>query len=119
MDRGKAFETITTLSLALLVIALWQDQTWPIYVSMALMAISISSTRVLLFIAKSWSSLSHYWGIVMNFVLMFLIFHFILLPLAILQRLFGRNQIRQKTVGMSYFNSRKHLFSSKDIDHPW
>ncbi len=55
----------------------------------------------------------------MNFVLMFIIFHFILIPLALLQRLFGSNHIRRKNTGNTYFHHRNHHYCSKDIDNPW
>lgn len=119
MTREKAFETILVLALASLIISLWLNVEWLEYVAIAFLVIGIISKSVSMSIAKIWLGFSHYLGIVMNFVLMFIIFHFILIPLAFLQRLFGNNQIRRKTSGNTYFHHRNHHYSSKDIDNPW
>lgn len=119
MTREKAFETILVLALASLIISLWLNVEWLEYVAIAFMVIGIVSKSASMLIAKVWFGLSHYLGLVMNFVLMFVIFHFILIPLAGLQRLFGSNHIRRKTTGNTYFHQRNHHYSSKDIDNPW
>ena len=108
MEREKAFETIIVLALASLIFSVWLHVEWLVYAAM--------TSKV---IAKVWLGFSNYLGVVMNFVLMFIIFHCILIPLAGLQRLFGNNQIRRKTTGNSYFLQRKHLYTGKDIDNPW
>ena len=119
MTREKAFETILVLALASLIISLWLNVEWLEYVAIAFLLIGIVSKRISMEIAKVWLAFSHYLGLVMNFVLMFLIFHFILIPLALLQRLFGSNHIRRKNIGNTYFHHRNHHYSSKDIDNPW
>ncbi len=119
MSREKAFETLIVLALASLIISLWLNLGWLVYVAMGFLAIGILSKTISFFIAKIWLGFSHYLGLVMNFVLMFFIFHLILIPLAFLQRLFGSNQIRRKNTEDTYFHPRNHHFSSKDIDNPW
>ena len=119
MTREKAFETILVLALASLIISLWLNVEWLEYVAIAFLVIGIVSKRISMEIAKVWLAFSHYLGLVMNFVLMFIIFLFILIPLAQLQRLFGSNHIRRKTTENTYFHQRNHHYSSKDIDNPW
>ncbi|MBW8200449.1 SxtJ family membrane protein [Flagellimonas abyssi] len=119
MEREKAFETIIVLALASLIFSVWLHVEWLVYVAMAFLAIGVVSKRASTLIAKVWLGFSHYLGVVMNFVLMFIIFHCILIPLAGLQRLFGNNQVRKKTTETSYFHPRKHLYTGKDIDNPW
>ena len=119
MNREKAFETIIVLALASLIASLWLNVQWLVYLALAFLAIGMISKSAAMFIAKVWLGFSHYLGVVMNFVLMFIIFHLILIPLAGLQRLFGHNHIRKKTNGSSYFRPRNHRYTSKDIDNPW
>lgn len=119
MNREKAFETIIVLALASLIASLWLNVGWLVYVAITFLGIGIVSKSASMAIAKVWLGFSHYLGMVMNFVLMFIIFHLILIPLALLQRLFGGNQIRRKTNGTTYFHLRNHRYSSKDIDNPW
>lgn len=119
MKREKAFETIIVLAFASLVISQWAHITWLIYVAIGFLAIGIISKGLTMAIAKVWFGFSHYLGTVMNYVLMFIIFHLILIPLAFLQRLFGKNQLSHKTKGNTFFHYRNHQFESKDIDNPW
>lgn len=119
MKREKAFETIIVLAFVSLIISQWANITWLIYVAIGFLAIGIISKGLSMAIAKVWFGFSHYLGTIMNYVLMFVIFHLILIPLALLQRLFGKNQLRRKTDDHTFFQFRNHQFESKDIDNPW
>ena len=76
MDREKAFETIIVLALASLVVSLWLNMGWLVYLAMGFLVLGIVSKSASSAIAKIWLGFSHYLGMVMNFVLMFIIFHF-------------------------------------------
>lgn len=119
MKREKALETIVVLALASLIASLWLDVSWLIYLSVGLLTISLIFRRLTTVIGKGWLSFSHYLGIVMNYVIMFIIFYFFLVPLAFFQRLAGGNQILKKKKGDSHFHQRNHLYSTKDIERPW
>ena len=119
MNREKAFETIIVLALASLIVSIWLNVEWLVYVTMAFLIIGVVSKSTAMAIAKIWLGFSRYLGVVMNFVLMFVIFYLILIPLALLQRMFGRNQISRKNNENTHFHLRNHRYSSKDIDNPW
>lgn len=119
MTIEKGLETIIVLALALLIAYLSFDAIWFLYGSLALLIMSILSKKVTIGIAKLWFSFSYYLGMVMNFVIMFLVFYLILTPLAFFQRLSGKNQIHKKHEGESYFYKRNHIYTAKDIEKPW
>lgn len=119
MNWEKSLETIIILALASLVACLWFDVSWLIYLSIGLLAISFISKKVTTLIAKVWFLFSEYLGIVMNYIIMFIIFYLFLCPLSFFQRLFGKNQILKKEDNNSHFIKRNHLYTDKDIKNPW
>jgi hypothetical protein len=119
MNREKALETIVILALVSLIIFLRWNIDWLIYLSIGLLILSLISKKLTALIGKSWLVFSRYLGMTMNYIILFLIFHLILIPLSLLQRLIGKNQILNKKNSNSYFHQRKHLFTKKDIEHPW
>lgn len=119
MNREKGLETIVILTLVSLIVYLKFDATWAIYIALGLLGVSVISKRAAIIIGKSWFSFSHYFGVVMNQIIMFLIFYGVLVPLSFFQRLMGSNQILKKNKSNSYFHHRNHLFAKKDIERPW
>lgn len=119
MSREKGLETIIVLVLASLFIYLKFEVTWLIYIAFALLLISIVSKKLTSLIGKLWLSFSLYFGAFMNYIIMFLIFYFVLTPLAFFQRLGNKNQLLKKGRNKTYFVKRNHLFTLKDIEKPW
>lgn len=119
MNKEKGLETIIVLALVLLIAYLKFEVNWLIYLAASLLAISFISQKLTKFIGKIWFSFSHYLGLLMNQIIMFLIFYFILTPISFLQRLLGNNQILKKENGNSHFHKRNHLYTHDDIEKPW
>jgi len=119
MNKAKVLETMMVLGLVALVVFLRIHKNWLIYLAIALLVLPLISMPLSTKIAKTWFAFSHYFGFVMNYILMFFIFYLILTPLAFFQKLSGKNQILKKSGSDSYFRDRNHLFTSEDIDKPW
>ncbi len=119
MNWEKALETIIVLALATLVASLLLDIDWLIYIATSLLTVSVISKRLTNVIARAWLSLSNRFGIIMNYIIMFIIFSFVLFPLSFFQRLFKKNEILKKQKGNSHFVQRNHLFTNQDIENPW
>ncbi|WP_228851422.1 SxtJ family membrane protein [Aegicerativicinus sediminis] len=119
MTREKGLETIIVLTLVSLVVYLKFPNPWLIYLSLALLVTGTISTKATLFIGAVWFKFSHYFGMVMNVVIMGIIFYLFLTPLALVQRIVGKNKLRIKPYGDSFFQQRQHLFTKKDIEKPW
>lgn len=119
MNREKGLETVIILALASLIVYLKFDATRAIYLAIGLLGISFISKKLTIIIGKIWFSFSHYLGLVMNQIIMFIIFYVVLIPLSFFQRIMGSNQILKKNKSNSYFHQRNHLFTRKDIERPW
>jgi predicted membrane protein len=119
MNREKGLETIIVFALVSLIIYLKLDISWMIYFTICLLAISFVSNKITSIIGEIWFSFSYYLGVVMNYVIMFVFFYLILIPLSFFQKLVGNNQILKKKTSNSYFHKRHHLYTKKDIEKPW
>lgn len=119
MNREKGLETIIALAIVSLVVYLKFDIAWVIYLTMGLLAISFVSSKLTKIIGEIWFSFSYYLGLVMNYVIMFIIFHLILIPLSFFQKLVGNTKILKQKDTNSYFHKRNHLYTKKDIEKPW
>ncbi len=58
-------------------------------------------------------------GEVMSRVLFTVVFFVLLTPLALLSRLFRKDQFYKSTDRESYFIERDHPYGADDIQHPW
>lgn len=119
MKKEKAFETVIVLAMASIIGFLIYDRNWLLYLALMLLALPLISMKASLALASIWFSFSAVLGKIMNFVWMFLCFYLILVPLAFLQKIFGKNQILRKREENTYFRSRNHLFTREDISKPW
>ncbi|APZ46666.1 hypothetical protein BW723_10355 [Polaribacter reichenbachii] len=119
MKKEKTFETIIVLALASLICFLLFNVKWLVYLSVVFLVIPLISLKIALIIANIWLTFSNYLGLIMNYILMFVCFYFILVPISFLQKVFGGNQILKKQKGDSYFIKRNHLFTKNDIKNPW
>ncbi|ASV32417.1 hypothetical protein [Maribacter cobaltidurans] len=119
MTKEKGLETVLVLALVSLLVYVKFDLDWLLYVVFILLAIGILSKKLTLLIGKAWFTFSQYFGMVMNYLIMALIFYIVLTPLSFFQKLLGKNQILKKGTSESYFHHRNHTFSLKDIQKPW
>ena len=119
MTREKGLETIIVLALVLLVVYLKFEVIWLIYVALSLLIIGTIFTKLTIAIGVVWFKFSHYFGLIMNFVVMSIIFYLFLTPLAFFQKVFGKNKLRKKHTNDSYFHFRRSSFTKETIEKPW
>ncbi|GAA4300502.1 SxtJ family membrane protein [Aestuariibaculum suncheonense] len=119
MSKEKGLESIIVLILVSLAVYIKFNITWFLYIAICLGVVALISKKLTVIIGEAWFSFSHYFGLVMNYIIMSFIFYLILTPLSFFQRLFGGNQILKKSSDSSYFYKRNHRFVEKDIDKPW
>ena len=119
MTREKGIETIIVLTLVSLIAYLKFNTFWLIYLALLFLTIGLASKKLTLAIGTFWFSFSHYFGLIMNYIIMFIIFFCILTPLSFFQRLTKSNKILQKKKNNTYFNIRNHYYTNDDIEKPW
>ena len=119
MTREKGQETIIVLALVCLIVFIKFNTVWLIYLALSFLIISLISKKLTIAIGAFWFSFSHYFGLVMNYIIMFFIFFFVLTPLSFFQRLTGNNKILKKKNNNTYFDERNHYYTNDDIEKPW
>lgn len=114
----------TALALSFLALIIWfftRDAGW-VYGCMGLLLLSMIWPASMTWPARLWFGLSHVVGAVMSRVLLSLIYIVILLPVALLRRIMGKDSLRLRTWKggeASAFVTRDHTFTKDDLTHPY
>lgn len=118
--QPKAFESILAITVGLLVLYIWKGYSWALYVSVgvALSGLLVPFLRDL--IVWSWSKLGQGLGYVNSRILLTLVYVFVLVPIALIRRLFSSDsKIIKKRRSDTYYITRNHTYGAKDLVNPW
>ena len=119
MDTAKRLETVLVIVLALVIIYWFKRYNalllCALFIGVAALLVPAVATGIHWF----WMKLSHVLGAVSGRVLLSIIYLLVLLPLAVLAKLYGKSNIRLKAGGDTYFNDRNHTYTKDDMAHPW
>lgn len=116
----KEYETILVITVGFGLLYAWLEHAVLLYLSVGLGTASLLSPLLRRWIVWVWEKLAFALGYVNSRVLLTLVFYLILTPVALLSRLFSsghRPSSGEKTT--SYFTTRHHTFSPKDMENPW
>ena len=72
--------------------------------------------------AKVWFGLSHALGTVVSRIVLTILFYAMVTPVGLIRRLLGKDAMQLKSwkeSRTSVFQTRDHLFTSQDLDHPY
>ena len=119
MNRSKHLETILVLVLALLVCYFLFGSTNWIKAAIGLGLIGLFIPFLAGKIHWLWMKLAHVLGYVMSRVLLSVIFFVILVPLAFFSRLAGKNTVKLKKGGLTYFKERNFLYTKDSLENVW
>ena len=119
MDRSKHLETILVLVLALLVGYFIAGSTYWIKAAIVLGLIGVFIPFLAEKIHWLWMKLAHVLGYVMSRVLLSVIFFIILVPLAFFSKLAGKNTVKLKRGGATYFKERNFLYTKESLENVW
>lgn len=114
----------TALALTFLTLLVWlfTHNVYWIYGGMALLLLSMIWPSAMTWPARLWFGLSHLLGTFMSKVLLSIIYLVILLPVALVRRMVGKDsmRVRQWKAGQgSAFVQREHAFTKDDLSHPY
>ena len=122
-SREKELETILTLCVALVVLFFITKKQHAYYLtlSVALGLIGMFSKYLTSKISWAWLKLGEMMGAVMSKVILSAVFFLFLFPIALLSRLFSKNNNLQlkKTSTNSYYFTRNHKYEAKDLENVW
>ncbi|OQX76740.1 MAG: hypothetical protein B6D61_08320 [Bacteroidetes bacterium 4484_249] len=122
VNTDKARDTGMAMVLILLLLELFIKN--GIYYKIAIPVLIVNMTAPQLFypLAYLWFGLAHIIGTIVSKVLLFIVFSIIVLPMAILRRIMGKDSLLiklWKKDSESVFKTRDHLFVSADIEKPY
>lgn len=91
-----------------------------LYGAMGLGIASLISKSFATLLTKAWEKLLAGIGFVNSRILLSLIFFVVLLPIALLARIFRKDSLLQlKKNDKSYFTERNHTYEGKDLENTW
>ncbi|HWB62087.1 MAG TPA: SxtJ family membrane protein [Chitinophagales bacterium] len=123
LTREKELETILTICVALVVFFLIgrQHHKYFLTLSVVLGLIGMFSKYLTAKIAWGWMKLSEMMGAVTSKIILSVVFFVFLMPIAFLARLFGNSNSLQlkKNDGPTYYFTRNHRYTAKDLENGW
>ena len=112
--------------LALVLISLICYQVWKleIFILAAIVILVAAMTYPLIFqpFARFWFALSIALGTVVSKIILTVLFFVIVLPIGLIRRAMGKDSMQMnnwKKGKESVFRVRKHIYSAKDMEHPF
>lgn len=127
LNREKELEVVLTICVVLLGIFIFKEgKNLPstkllltVSLFLGLMGLFLKSLTARL--AFLWMKLAELMGGVMNKVVLSALFFVVLVPMAMLARLFRKSKspIQFGRQSGSYYTERNHRYTAKDIQHPW
>ena len=93
-----------------------------LYVAMGVHVVNMIVPNIFKPLAYIWFGLSDLMGAVMSKVLLSIVFFFVVTPIAILRRMFGKDSLKLRAFKGgkdSVMLERNHMFTAKDLESPY
>ena len=120
VDRAR--DTGMAVVLVLLLLELFIGTGIYFKISIPVLILNMTVPQIFYPIAYIWFGFAQILGTIVSKILLFVVFSIIVLPVALLRRLLGKDTLLLKkwnTNNDSVFKTRDHLFSSSDIEKPY
>ena len=88
-------------------------------IAIIVLLLSAFSEKAAVVIEKSWLWFGERLGRINAAILLFLIYHLILTPIAFLSRIGSKDPLQLNAPEKSNFVLRHHKYSAKDLENPW
>ncbi|MCI5055016.1 MAG: SxtJ family membrane protein [Flavobacteriales bacterium] len=119
MDKVKRKESILVICLGFIGLFLLSDRMFFLYISLSIGVLSMLSSWLEEKIVWIWFQIGHGLGWVNSKILLTAVFFLIVVPLAFINKLFGKQVITLKKGGSTYYSQRNHEYSKKDLENIW
>jgi hypothetical protein len=121
IKKEKYIDTLLMLMLAMAVLYWRAGKMWLLPVMIIAGLGGLSNRAMGEFIHTWWMKLAEYLGAIMSRVLLSVIFYIILLPVALLSKLFSKKDLLNLKKGnaSSCYVTRNHVYEAADMEHPW
>jgi hypothetical protein len=113
-------KTVLIITVGFLVLFFISKQNWMLYVSMSIGILGASSSFLAEKIDWVWTKIGWILSFIVPNVIMTLVFYFVLLPTAILSRLFGKKDLMDlENNQQSLWKTKSILYSKESFEKPW
>jgi hypothetical protein len=122
ISENQAKDTGMAMVLICLLVAFFVKIQLMLGISIILLIINMTWPTAFKPVAKIWLTLSHLLGSVMSKVILTIIFFILVLPIGFMRRLLGKDPMqlqKWKKDQTSAFKTREHVYTAKDIEHPY
>ena len=119
MRWSKSKETILVLVLAVLVWYRVSRHPFLLWVARGLVLTGLFLPVLADGIHRVWMKLAEILGAVMSRVLLTVIFFVVFVPLGLISRLLGKNDLLVAPTGRSFFKVKEQLYTKEDLENPW
>jgi hypothetical protein len=119
MKKEKAFEAILVISTGLLLFYFITHRQVFLYSSFIFGAIGVFVKPLATWIAIGWYKVGELLGMIVSKVILTVVFFFLLVPIALLYRLFNKDPLRLKKQDKSNWSIREHVYSGNDLKNTW
>jgi len=90
-----------------------------IYLAFGIGLISLLSKTITNYIVLGWTLILKIVGAINAHVILGLVFFVILFPISMIYRILNKDSLNLKSGKESYFSTREHRYTPKDIENPW
>lgn len=122
VDQNQAKDTGLALVLVLLIIGHFRDKPALMLPAIGILLLSMTFPLVFSPLAWMWFGLSRILADIVSRALLTLLFLVVVIPVALIRRLFGADPMRLKAwknSGDSVLKERDHTFSAEDLERPY
>jgi len=122
INKDRARDTGMAIVLILLLLELYLGSGLYFKIAIPVLILNMIIPQIYYPFAYIWFGFAQIMGTFVSKILLFIVFSFIVLPVAILRRLLGKDTLLLKnwnTKNDSIFKTRDHLFTSSDIEKPY
>lgn len=116
-EKIKNIETAVSLAGLLLVVFFISEAKIFLYLSFAVLVLSLISHKLFIFVSKAYFKAAHFIGAINSKILLSAVFIFLLTPLALIRRLVEKNLLLVKKPQIdSYWRERGEEYKKEDIE---
>ncbi|MBS1914775.1 MAG: hypothetical protein JST87_00760 [Bacteroidetes bacterium] len=119
MKKEKQAETLLVIVLLFIIIYLKAGNKYFLFIALMIGILGLLFPFFAHYISWLWQKISDVLGFIASRILLSFVFVFILLPLSLLAKLFGKTQIISNTHIQTYFKYRNHTYTKKDLENQW
>jgi len=119
MKKDTSKGTVLVISMGFLVLYLLFSWTWAIWVALATGVTGALSGHAARLIETGWMKLGHLLGLIIPNILLGAVFYLVLLPVALLSRISGKDPLRLSSRYDSYFFDVNREYDRKGFEKTW